>query len=411
MIRYSSLGVLLALWCWASWARPYTASPPIRSDGVGYHMWTKAFKSGDYSFVANQGAYDDFGCSLQKQTGQCVNKWSMGTGLLRYPFIWPFVDPQTPKHFSEVEEQFVHWFAGALLLFSGWLLLDTTARRGYHGFAPNFALLVVALGTGWFHYSTFDAGFSHAYSAFWASVLIWGINYAAQTAASSRQKASVGALLMITGVMMMLTRNTNVFLIAGSGLLGILWAYSAGRLGKLIGPLLCLGLGTILGEAIQLLYNSHATGTLVLSSYVDEGFLWDQPQQWSVLFSYKKGLFTYYPALLLVILNAAVVKAARVSLMPTLLVVVALATIYGFWHTWWLGGSFGHRGFVEVAPLFYMPTVVALAGLRGAFWRRFIPVVYVGLVLVSLRLMWAYWQGQLPYEGGTMGAYWALLRL
>jgi len=24
--------------------------------------------------------------------------------------------------------------------------------------------------------------------------------------------------------------------------------------------------------------------------------------------------------------------------------------------------------------------------------------------------MWAYWQGQLPYEGGTIGAYWALLR-
>ena len=88
----------------------------------------------------------------------------MGTGLLRYAFIWPWVDVQTPKLFSEVEEQFVHWFAGALLLLSGWLLLDTAARRGYYGFAPNVALLIVALGTGWFHYCTFDAGFSHAYS-------------------------------------------------------------------------------------------------------------------------------------------------------------------------------------------------------------------------------------------------------
>ena len=54
---------------------------------------------------------------------------------------------QTPKRFSEVGEQFVHWFAGALLLLSGWLLLDTAARRGYYGFAPILALLIVALGT------------------------------------------------------------------------------------------------------------------------------------------------------------------------------------------------------------------------------------------------------------------------
>ena len=222
---------------------------------------------------------------------------------------------------------------------------------------------------------------------FWASVLIWGINYAAQTATSSRQKASVGALLLVVGVMMVLTRNTNLFLIAGSGLVGTLWAYGAGRIRDLIGPLLCLGLGAVLGEGIQIAYNFYATGTLVLSSYVDEGFFWDQPQQWSVLFSYKKGLFTYYPALLVVILNAAFVKAARASLMPTLLVVVALTTIYGFWHTWWLGGSFGHRGFVEVAPLFYIPTVVGLVGLRGAFWQRFIPALYVGLLFISLRLI------------------------
>jgi hypothetical protein len=43
-----------------------------------------------------------------------------------------------------------------------------------------------------------------------------------------------------------------------------------------------------------------------------------------------------------------------------------LCRIYGFWRVWFLGGGFGHRGFVELMPFGIVLLVVALSGINGS---------------------------------------------
>jgi hypothetical protein len=130
------------------------------------------------------------------------------------------------------------------------------------------------------------------------------------------------------------------------------------------------GAALILGAAVPLLVQLGAWkimfGSWLVYSYGKERFDFTHLHLVEVLFSPRHGWFYWHPLLLPAI--AAFVSWARQEIAGRIWVgSLALNTmLYAAWPTWWLGLSFGHRGF-ELATFFAM---VGLAWLMKTTQNR-----------------------------------------
>jgi hypothetical protein len=297
-----------------------------------------------------------------------------------------------------------HWanlILGAVALAAiCWLSLRTCQLLTIDLAASHRALLALVFGTGLFHYATYDACFSHVYSALGASLLLWlGVRVVVLGQGRPDRLA-----MALTCFFLILIRNTNVILIAVLALAYVGWRKEQGIVASLR-RLTAAFLGAGVGAALQLGINWYYHGRPALSSYGSEPFLWNRPMQWSVLFSCERGLFSYYPVLAVVLTAAWLVRRTRLMAGCFTVLVLAYATLYGFWWSWMLGGGFGHRGFVELMPLAIVLFAAAL-GEMTALWRKVVCQAALVATIVTLQFMIAYWRGGLPCMGATEALYW-----
>lgn len=403
LLHHYALVVLGAGLAWATFRTPYDNGPPIRSDGYGYHLWTYAFLRGDVNFAHITGEVPEAGIYVADPQRRFLhNKYAPGMAIVRLPVMAFLADSKSPGAVTDAEH-------GASLCLGALALLATAALGfascrvvGAPAWAANLAVLGVVFGTGLFHYATYDGGFSHIYSALGLTILLYeGLRSTRPGAGgpSAWRTAPVVTLLV-------LIRNTNVVAI---GLMTIAYGWHLWRAGRLDrralrGLTLAVVLPGVVGVAIQVALNSHAHGHLKLSSYAQESFDWSNPMALSVLFAPNHSLFAYYPALTVALISGLIVRRTRV---PTLLfagLLLAYAVLYGFWHCWWLGAGFGHRGFVELCPLAIPLLAAALADARGAL--RVVVIVLTCLAaLACAQLMDGYWHNTLPWEFLTWDDY------
>src|SRR5262249_26801235 len=155
------------------------------------------------------------------------------------------------------------------------------------------AVLLLTFGTGLFHYATYDACFSHIYSALGVTVLLW----LSVHALCCRDGRLAILPTLVTAAILVLLRNTNGIFLLIWGVVFFGWAWRSGRPSWRLSlrNAACVGAGLWLGAHVQLAINVYANGRFVLSSYGAERFLWKRPMLLSVLCSYERGVFTYYP--------------------------------------------------------------------------------------------------------------------
>lgn len=153
---------------------------------------------------------------------------------------------------------------------------------------------------------------------------------------------------------------------------------------------------------MQLIGNRLMFDVWTLFSYRGESFGgW---HQWDVMFSPTKGLFTWYPILLLAIV-AMIAARKHALLVVTAAVTVPFVALYGSWYAWSLAGGFGHRGFVDLIPVFTVGFGAALSALPSR-WRRLALGVGGLATLYTMGLMVAYWRGHVSFYGATTGELW-----
>lgn len=115
------------------------------------------------------------------------------------------------------------------------------------------------------------------------------------------------------------------------------------------------GLAGLPFALIYCVYNLVSYGKLITSGYSDvraENFQFTQFYGVEVLFSPIRGLLVYSP--LFIISFIGLVWLARKSRILSILGVVSLlavATIYGLWPSWWGGGSYGSRFMMFFVPI------------------------------------------------------------
>jgi len=403
-VRSVSLIVLAALLTAVTIKQPYRHGPPIRADGAGYHAWTRAIVRGEFSFCIWEGQADLISY-VDRARQMCQNKYPPGLAILQLPFMLPLLDltPGAPL-ISPAE----HWMCLALGALSLWisaaLLSWSAAMLRVSAWRSTLILTAAVVGTGLYHYGTFDASFSHVHSALFVALLI-------TLAIRERQRGRSMpiALLALAGFFMVAIRMTSAILLAELGLAYLIWHRRRLRSAVLRG-LLPAALGGALAIAIQLAYNRYAVGRFTLSSYGAESFVLDEPMQLAVVASYERGLVSYFPLFGLALALGFAVRAARGWTALLAVQTASLVMLYGYWHSWMLGGGFGHRGFVELGPLVAIVLFVSLRALPRPAAMVF--VVGAGsCAVVTLQVMLGYWRGSFPMGGATAVQYWQHLRM
>lgn len=299
--RWFSLIVIALVTIPVALFQPWKNGPPIRSDGEGYHLWTRAFLEGDLSFRRHAGKAGLFLTDPVRIIYQ--NKYPPGIALLRFPVMAFLVDtrPGTPA-ISRAEHGANIVLSAAALIAVCYLSLRTCQFLALDVASSHAALLAVVFGTGLFHYATYDSSFSHIYSALAVAFLAWlGVRSVVR-----RSDHLPPILTAATCFLFVLLRNTNLIVLA---MMAVAYCYGRRKSGILSRKGSCVDLAMLFlgaGSAVllQLLYNYYARGRFTLSSYAEERFLWNRPEQLSVLFSYDRGLFNYYPVVAVVLLCA-----------------------------------------------------------------------------------------------------------
>jgi hypothetical protein len=147
----------------------------------------------------------------------------------------------------------------------------------------------------------------------------------------------------------------------------------------------------------QFIYWHYLSGSFFFYSYPGESFLhYLNPRLLSIWFSPLNGIFIYTPiaAFILAGMVVMIVRKKQNGILISAFFLL-ISYIFSSWHSWFFGGSFGYRPFVEYYSLFSVPLahfLVFLWDRRNLFFKSgiiFLLVlsVYYNLVL-TYNLRW-----------------------
>lgn len=391
---------------------PYDNTPPIRSDGVGYHAWTRAFVDGDFDFCRMDPVVEEVGAVpvLPSGASTCANKYPMGLALLRLSVMFPFTLANHGHVRSGAEDAVNQACSLAAGVAAVAVSVAALGRLGVSRRLANAVALLTAFGTGLYHYATYDSSFAHVYLA---ALVAWfcyvGCRWVIQPVREGHAVVFGRRLQWANGVaafFFVSIRMTSLFplvvlLAAAMVTTGVHHSREWRAALRIAGAPLA---GAAAAVVLQVAYNRAAFHIWTLFSYRGESLGGSGWHQWDVMFSPTKGLFTWYPILALAIV-AMIAARARAALALTVAAIVPFVLLYGSWHVWTLAGGFGHRGFVDLVPVFTITFAVALSRLPSP-WRRAVTGLAALATLFTMGVMVAYWRGHVSFYGATAGQLW-----
>ena len=340
---------------------------------------------------------------------------SMGLSFLYAPFfimahaLAP-VFGETRSGFSSIY-QFFLVFSALFYVGVGFCLLKRILLKYFDSLVTAITLLIVGLGTNLYYYTTYEAAMAHSYNfALITAFLYLTIKWYEGT--SLGRSLFVGVILGLIS----LVRPTNILIIILFFLWHInSWAGFADRIRFLVRKsphvLLMVG-GFILVWLPQFLYWKSVTGDYLFYSYGPHGdrFFFGNPHIFEILFSYRKGWLLYTPLMILALFGFyRLDRHVRGALLPVMTYIFIMIYMQASWWTWWFGGSFGSRVFVDTYGILALPLA---ASVHYLFLdrKRYVPAV--AAVVLALFLFLQVFQtrqyvlGVLHWEGMTGKAYW-----
>lgn len=384
------------------------AYPLIKSDGEGYYAYlptilihnTIDFRVLEQSHFPG-GIPEWTGISLNASTGMLMNRYPLGVAVLLSPFfiiahlltkltnLFPADGYSLIYQFSVLLSALVYYLIGSYFLFKSLLKY----------FSKNLSLVTIifiTFGTSLFHYTTFDAIFSHIYTFCLVSTLIYLTNRF--WTRSSYENAS---LVGVSIGLLFLIRNYNLIYIIYFLLYPLTKTSYIRNLLKnyffVIGKCLTILLVAFITITPQIFVWKITTGKFITYSYGKYGFDWLEPQFFNVLFSFNNGLFTYSFTLFLAVLGLIFGcgqrqnKSLKTISAISIYILLLLTYIISSWRLWYFGSSFGHRGFVDAYPFFAFGLARAIQACSKNWSRVLIYTVLIASTIVVNIDMYNYW--------------------
>jgi hypothetical protein len=205
---------------------------------------------------------------------------------------------------------------------------------------------------------------------------------------------------MIAGVLMMVRQQDILVILipAGSALLD---PAVRGRRTQLIRPALLFGLGFAATFAVQMFVWRDLRGSFLSFAYKGQSFDYlMSPRIGNVLFSSNHGLVSWHPIVALCVIGWFQLRRENRSLSSLALTCFALQLyVIASWWCWWMGYSFGNRGFLGLTPLFILGLGTFYSRLEKPWARRLFAGTVGAFFVWNVTLMLAYVSEMIPYEG------------
>jgi len=376
-VRFAVLGafclaVVMAGVIWQAWDMFGTRQRSMLQgwDDAFYYLWLPSVViDHDLDFANQIRQCDAFTASTRQEaldqprtaTGLVPDKYPPGWALGSLPFFLAAhaVSPAGATGFEPV--YVIAVWTGQLLYAAIGLCLAVGIVSRF--FPPDLARLAVL--AGWLasplvYYQTARLAMSHSQVFALAMAIFWLSLRIAQGAAQPRH----WVLLGFSSALLVVTRNAAAVYLVLPAVVAVPYLRSV-RIGT------WLALGAVVPVAVQLIAWKLLFGSWFAYSYGGEHLNFSALHLGEVLFSPRHGWFYWHPLLLAGIAGFLGWAWRRVAGWAWIVSLGATVMLNAAWPTWWLGSSFGHRGF-EVPTLFAMLGLAALGQLahtRPLAWR------------------------------------------
>lgn len=332
-------------------------------------------------------------------TGQVVIKYPLGVALGELPWfagahLYARYHGDPPDGFSRPYQQAV-MVSGLFYGILGLWVLRKLLRRYFPDTTVAWALVVIALGTNFLGYSTYEAAIAHCRLFLWQAALLY---CTARWYESPRRRWAVGIGLFLG--LATLTRFTEALYV----LLPLTWGLGASQgcrpdlLGRYAGQLLlAAGVGAAV-LSLQFFYWHAVSGRWMVDAYPGEFFNFRRPHLLEGLFSFRKGWLLYTPLMALALAGTWWLRRyVPAALGPVLVLLPVLLWVTFSWEQWWYGGGFSARPLISAYPLLALPLASLLAA--GTGWRGWRWAGLRGLLVAGILLnLWQTWQ----WNGGII---------
>ncbi|PLX18985.1 MAG: hypothetical protein C0599_11420 [Salinivirgaceae bacterium] len=334
--------------------------------------------------------YNDYFWPSKLENGNKLIITSMGLSMLYAPFF------MTAHIFASISSYdangYSYPYAYALIysilfyVMLGFIMLRKILLRYFDDFTTTLTLIVVYFGTNLFYYSLYIP-MTHAYNfALYAAFILYTIKWHK----NSKLKSSI--ILGVLYGLLSLVRPTNALIV----FLFILYDIKSFKdlADKVLFFLrkwkyvLIIAAMTFVIWIPQMLYWKEITGHYIYYSYgiKKASFFWDNPQLFNALFSFRKGWLVYTPVMVFALAGIwFLIKKPKEFLVPILIIVPLYIYVQSSWWSWWFGGGYGNRAFVDFYGLLAIPLAAFIQNTKNKnhFWRYSIIGIMSFVILLN----------------------------
>ena len=349
------------------------------------------------------------------ENGNYTPNYTMGFALLWSPFFfighWWAKAAGYPVDGWSFPYQFSIASGVLIYILIGLLFLRKILLRFFSDKMSAMIMLLIVLGTNYFHETFHDTMQPHAQVFTGYAMLIW---FTIRWHEEQKKKFMMMAGLVMG--LMILARPSEILCI----IIPVLWnVYDKESLKRKIelirsnfSQCLLLVAFAFIPFIPQIMYWKYVTGSWIFFSYQHtEGFDFLKPHILKVLFSFKKSWFVYTPIIIFPIMGIILLwKYNRKIFFPFFLFFLANFYLLSSWAAWWNGGSFGMRYFVDSYPVMAVSFGYVLVDIQKRKW--FLKTIaYSALtffVFLNLFQTWQYVSSIIPDDRMTFAYYKAI---
>lgn len=343
--------------------------------------------------------------------GKRVIKMSSGLAILYMPFF--LAANALADVFDYPKDGFNQYYKLALVMSSlfyliiGLAFLRKLMLRYFSQIVTALTILTLVFSTNLLWYVTFEAPMSHAYNFSLISIFLLLID-------NWYKRANwKGAILIgLLSGLIVLIRPTNILI----ALLFIFWNIESwqsllerfGLLLKHYGKILVILLLAFVVWIPQLLYWKEVTGQYLYYSYTDQGFFFNNPHMFSMIFSWNKSLIIYSPIFVFSIAGFILLYKNNKGLFwPMVIFFIPWWYVIASWWDWMYGGSFGQRVFIDSYSIFAFSMAASLTWVlkKKPVIKITFSIIFLSLFILGQHHFWRFYGGSIHWSDMTKEAY------
>lgn len=408
------------------WTNPKNTIPEnlktIHSDGSGYYaylpQWFIYKSNPPYTFnntindryktarLTESVIYDNESKKYRNKcyTGSaiCIAPFFLTNHLINH-FIYGNGDGYSKSYqFIVALSALFYWLLGVIAIIKISKLLEIS------NFSIALVITLISIGTNLNFYTSFYSSYSHVHSFF---AINWFMYFALNWAKTKKNKYLF--LLSITLSLIFIIRPINIIIILILPFLFQNWSqFSLEIIERIKFKKKTLIISFLLFLILILFHYSvkyQEAGELLINSYKNEGFdFLFSPKFLDVLFSYRKGLFTYSPVLLLLIPGIYYLyKFNKFLFIGWVIVFAVYMYIISSWWCWWYGGGHGMRPFVDFMGFLSLPILILID--RISLVKKTLVLIFsISMIYYYQILQYQYNNDIIKYDNMSQADYWTI---